>query len=688
MPGTLKRQLDPRISLVAYLLALLPVIGIGVLAIVQLNQISLTVNNLTDNLAVEERLTDDIVNQVLLARFYAQRYVRTQSQADVDRFYEEFFKLEALLNQGRQQITSRERAEQLEQVSQTVKMYGETFENVADLVRKRQQIYAEVLDIQNQIIKDTLTALRVHITYGQDPSLFLAFNNAENAIHWMHLNTIKYLERGDDRYAVELAIGHQRAQEAFSNLETALPPNAAQIKDIAEARAAADTYYRGVQAIQADNSSLKAQLRTMQDVLEPKITRFVSEMAANIETEFESQNSLSQTLLRQARSVLVFTTLVAVIVGAALGVVNFRYVVERARSEEALRKSEERYRSLFEGVPVGLYRTTWNGQILAANSALVQMLKYPDQANLLAVNVTRLYLDPQHRRQWQTLQETQSVVRNFETQFRCYDGTDIWVRNTTRVVRDSAGRVLYHEGSLEDITERKQAEEALQDAQEILIRQEKLAMLGQLAGGVGHDLRNPLAVINSAVYYLRSVYSDADETTLETLDIIEKQVDKADAIVSDLLNFARTKKADRKPVPVSTLITAVLAEHSAPDDIQVITEVPADAAAVLVDPRQIEQVLTNLVTNAFQAMSEGGTLRVWITTGAEQVAIAIADTGCGISPENKKKLFEPLFTTKTNGIGLGLVTSKNLVEANGGIIEVESEEGQGSTFSITLPRAE
>ncbi len=141
-------------------------------------------------------------------------------------------------------------------------------------------------------------------------------------------------------------------------------------------------------------------------------------------------------------------------------------ITERKRAEEALRQSEERYRTLFDGVPVGLYRSTPAGQFLDANPAMVQMLGYPDREALLAVDAADLYVDPEDRCRWRTLMEAEGIVRNFEAQFRRRDGTIIWARDSARVVRDSGDRVLYYEGSLEDITERKQAEEALRESEE------------------------------------------------------------------------------------------------------------------------------------------------------------------------------------------------------------------------------
>jgi len=264
------------------------------------------------------------------------------------------------------------------------------------------------------------------------------------------------------------------------------------------------------------------------------------------------------------------------------------------------------------------------------------------------------------------------------------------------------------------LTERKRAEEALKeyserleemveertkelrDAQEELLRQEKLAVLGELAGGVGHELRNPLGVISNAVYYLQTILPDADETTKEYLEMIASEVRTSEKIVSDLLDLSRTRPGEKEEIAISDLVTQVLERYTPPEKVKVTTRTASDLPPIFADPLQIGQVLVNLVTNAYQAMPEGGRLTISAQAEKGQVYLSITDTGCGIPNENMERLFEPLFSTKAKGIGLGLAVSKNLVEANGGSIEVESpstslrtgEEGKGSTFTVILPTKE
>jgi signal transduction histidine kinase len=226
----------------------------------------------------------------------------------------------------------------------------------------------------------------------------------------------------------------------------------------------------------------------------------------------------------------------------------------------------------------------------------------------------------------------------------------------------------------------------LREVQEELVRQEKLSILGQLSGSVGHELRNPLGVMSNAVYYLQMVLPDADETTKEYLGIIEKGIDNSLRIITDLLDFARTRPPKRVLAAVPGLVSQSLGKCAVPENIAVALHLSDILPMVNVDPLQMEQVLQNIITNAIQAMPGGGTLTIIGTENPEAglVRLSISDTGEGISPENRKKLFQPLFTTKARGIGLGLVVCKNLVAANGGRIEVMSELGQGTTFTVAL----
>ncbi len=250
----------------------------------------------------------------------------------------------------------------------------------------------------------------------------------------------------------------------------------------------------------------------------------------------------------------------------------------------------------------------------------------------------------------------------------------------------------------------------LLDAQEELVRKEKLSVLGQLAGSLGHELRNPLGVINNAVYYLKTVLPGDDEKVKEYLTIIKSEVDTSGRIISDLLDFSRAKTPQTRPVPLRDLIDQSLARCTVPGTVTVTTDIPETLPSAQVDPLQMGQVFQNLIVNAIQAMPEGGSVRVHARrvsslesqvscsdqrpeTGNSEihtdlVEISVADTGIGIKPEDMTKIFQPLFTTKPRGIGLGLTVSRKNVEAVNGRLTVDSRLGKGTTFTVTLPAGE
>ena len=287
------------------------------------------------------------------------------------------------------------------------------------------------------------------------------------------------------------------------------------------------------------------------------------------------------------------------------------------------------------------------------------------------------------------------------------DGKEKWISDCSVPVCDEkTGKVIGSMGILQDITDRKLAEQALKDyaerleemveertaelkeVQEQLVRKEKLAVLGQLAGGVGHELRNPLSVINNAIYYLKIIQAESDKRVKDYLDMIASEVKDAEKIVSDLLEFSRTKPAEKEELSLPDLVNSVLAKIIPPEEVEIKVNLPPELPLVYVDPRQISQVILNLVTNAFEAMPEGGIVTFEGKSQKDQVRFSVADKGCGITQEHLKKIFEPLFTTKERGIGLGLSITKNLVETNGGSLEVETREGEGSRFIVLLTARE
>lgn len=230
----------------------------------------------------------------------------------------------------------------------------------------------------------------------------------------------------------------------------------------------------------------------------------------------------------------------------------------------------------------------------------------------------------------------------------------------------------------------------LATAQESVVANERLAAIGGLAGSVGHELRNPLGVIRNAAYYLRSQLRDPEPEVQEMVDLMDREVETCDRIISALLDFARPEEATPEPIDVNALITDFVNGTEPPDGVSIDLKLEEDLPLAQADRHHLEQVFKNIVSNAFQAMVDGGTLTV--TTGQngsdETVYVDWTDAGPGIAEDDLERIFDPLFTTKAKGIGLGLVVCKRLVERQGGRLEVRSKVGEGASFTVHLRRSE
>jgi len=249
---------------------------------------------------------------------------------------------------------------------------------------------------------------------------------------------------------------------------------------------------------------------------------------------------------------------------------------------------------------------------------------------------------------------------------------------------NARGRLKEYSEKLEEIVEQRTKE--LRDIQDELIRKERLAVLGQLAGGIGHELRNPLGAIKNATYFLNMVMEEPEPEMKETLEILEREIKSSEKIINSLLGFAHPKSLVMRKVEINDIIQEVLSHSVIPKNVKLIEKLAKSLPSILADSDQLKQVFGNIILNATQAMSKGGQLIVKSAVqNQDYLVISFIDSGEGISEENLEKLFNPLFTTKAKGIGLGLAICKSIVENHGGNIEAQSEIGRGSTFLIRLP---
>ena len=367
-------------------------------------------------------------------------------------------------------------------------------------------------------------------------------------------------------------------------------------------------------------------------------------------------------------------------------------------------ESEERYRTLFGGIGDGILVHDEEGVVLDANEVTCARLGRSLE-ELKGMDLRELITEEYALQASNRIQETVAEASNFfESALVSTSGKVIPCEVFEHRIEYAGRRAIL--SVARDITERKQAEEklreyserlegmveertkALGEAQEQLVRRERMAILGQLAGGVGHELRNPLGVIKNAAYYLKMVLEDPEPKVQEMLEILDEEVGTSESIISALLDFARGKPPVRQEVNISDLVGEALSRISVPEDVEVIRQLDETLPVLSADTDQLSQVFGNILLNAVQAMPEGGQLTVKSEVERpEWIAVSFRDTGTGMSAEHLGKVFEPLFTTKARGIGLGLALSRTLAEGHGGTIGAKSEEGRGSTFTVRLPVA-
>ncbi len=372
-------------------------------------------------------------------------------------------------------------------------------------------------------------------------------------------------------------------------------------------------------------------------------------------------------------------------------------VTSQKEAEVALRQSEARLRGLFENATLGVYRSTQEGRFLDVNPALVSMLGYNSQEELLAVSIAEnVYANPADRDRLVKEYAGAETFTNVPLQWRRKDGKPISVRLSGRAVRDARDAFECFEIFVEDVTERQAIEKQFYAAQ-------KFEAIGYLAGGVAHDFNNVLgAIIGWAELCLDS--ASEDPKLRKGLGVIIEQANHAVGLTRQLLAFARRQHMEPRVInlnnsvrEISTLLGSVIGR-----DIELKTLLAPDVFSTLADPTHVEQVLMNLCVNARDAMPHGGKLIIE-TKNAEvdedycrwhpyaqpgrYVQLSVSDSGVGIDSGTLDHIFEPFFTTKElgKGTGLGLATVYGIAKQHGGFIHAYSEVGQGTTFHIYFP---
>ncbi|HXZ35851.1 MAG TPA: PAS domain S-box protein [Thermodesulfobacteriota bacterium] len=384
-----------------------------------------------------------------------------------------------------------------------------------------------------------------------------------------------------------------------------------------------------------------------------------------------------------------------------------KYEEDRQRIHAALRESEKKYQQIYDETPVGYHELDTKGRFTRVNRTELQMLGY-SAGEMLGKPVWDFFEEEDTTRKviLAKLSGDVSFHDTFERTYRRKDGSTILVLVEDRVLRDKGNQIIGIRSMVEDITERRRAEEALRKSEEQLRQWQRVEAIGRLAGGVAHDFNNLLMTIKGCSELLLGAFDRRDPRREEVEEIL-KAADRATSLTRQLLAFGRRQILQPQVLDLNAVVMNMdkMLRRVIGEDVQLIASLRRDLWSVKVDPGMIEQVIMNLAVNSRDAMPNGGKLTIETTnvTHDEEYAshhvsvkpgyyamLAITDTGCGMDKETQSHLFEPFFTTKEKGkgSGLGLSTVYGIIKQSGGNIWTYSEPGLGTTFKIYLPRVE
>ncbi|HTY74263.1 MAG TPA: ATP-binding protein [Candidatus Nanoarchaeia archaeon] len=330
-------------------------------------------------------------------------------------------------------------------------------------------------------------------------------------------------------------------------------------------------------------------------------------------------------------------------------------------------------------IPDSLILANMNAKILRVNERLLSFVGY-EKDELMGKSITDLCTKNEEKTCANLLKEltTEKIIRNRELIFKNKNGTELNVFFSGSIVESKLGHDIGIVCIIHDITDMKKMEEKL-------VKAEKLASIGELAGQIGHDLRNPLAAIKNGVYIIRKKGNQLEGAKREEIiGIIENSIEDSNRIITSLVDYASELNFEPEECTPKSIVSQALSNIHVPDGMKIINEAQDDVKMFL-DVQRMEKVFASIIKNAIEATPEKGIIQIQSILNDAQIEISFTDSGTGIPEKILPKLFAPLVTTKAKGMGMSLAICKRVVEAHGGKIAVESAVGKGATFTISLP---
>lgn len=362
---------------------------------------------------------------------------------------------------------------------------------------------------------------------------------------------------------------------------------------------------------------------------------------------------------------------------------SIRYALRQASVLAEVAQKENKYRSLFERSIDAIFVANNELRFQDANPSVERLLGY-SRDDLRKLNPARLFSELNHLRELRFNVREHGQIKDFETTLITCNGRKRICLISVWAVEDIAGRPEWYQGIVRDITDQKRA-------QQDLILAEKLTMTGKIARSIAHEVRNPLTNLSLALEQLKDELATDDEYVKMFTDIIGRNVDRIGQLITEMLNSSKPRELDRKRQDFNGVVKATLlliTDRIKLKRMRLETSFSQEDCQTLIDFDQVKIALLNILVNAVEAMEEGkGVLSVRTNCVEDgRVYVEVADNGGGISDADRQRLFDPFFTGKSGGMGLGLTATQNIINSHKGSIEVESEVGQGTIFRLYFPK--